>query len=1330
MVYQGYLSLGEGDDADEVMNAARTDAYVENAAIALGLRGCEDCDSMEEALGDDTYVSPALDPAPWYDSSSPDTADFYGVYPLGISGIEDASRQVDRVEMVTDGGVTVGSRRTSKEIRVNALLVGRTEEGVDAGLSWLTNVLDRSCDDDPGCRGTDLNFLSSCPPLFPGEISNTPVNYTGTGNAAEEALWTFHDAGSFSTDGTTGGIMVDVTAPITDPVTNADWHVDGHNLTRPITGLVPGEVYQLRMEFTSYGQEVKVDIGDAETFYTSTAAVGDDRPRMVLDFVATATTMTLRLTPIDIVGGTGSFSFDLLTVRRIDAPAVIIDEPYVDFSPPTNNWSHPAVPGTPNNASVQWQHNQQTTSILVHVETDGSSTALYTPDMGPRRTMFGLTPGETYKVYVSANGVYDDDGSGVTNMDIDIDIEGAASWSVTFNQVVSDQIYQEIEFVALTSTAVLHIHTSGSGLVVRTNLIRDPQLTATVWPSNGSTGVNARSDVSGPRNRGYMERKLTTTNTGGRMGVSLTPTGTGAAPVVGGQQYTVSGWWQRNADVSAGTHFFAMAWYTAAGALISSVDGGATAVANDGVWHRISNTFTAPANAAFGRPAAIWNGSRTAGSTLRLANMLMERSATMGTYFDGSLLGRWTGPEDASTSTFYGGRANLAPNPTAHAGGAPWFALANVGTPANVTYVNVTERLPTVTTAAFTQLPAGTAAGANTVWLAHPSVNVEDFVGAVVGESISVAALFANTQAYTPQIRIAWFTGSSGGATSYTNGAAPVLYNGVDLQWYWGQVQTTVPAGATRFRIEVGWTSAAPVYPVGLYATAAIAEVGRGTVIPTTDWFDGDSYSAEWRSTPYNDASVQITTTGSIVLQPNGYANITVADLLLEHVVPTASDTPATGGPYERLLYDVQALAGPTIEERYPDRGDCDGFMMRVSFSFIAGQPYVYRSPVFAGGLPSGSATTFDDVECLFGEEVRFNYAINGSGEGPNDAAGYSVWDSAQGDLDFALGLDPVEGLYVVRWITDAAASGSRVLTMNTDITPVTGEAMFLGGVYVASGWIKTDLSGEYVLGSEVDGVGNATSSVVNLVAGEWTYVSIVFSLPTSGTVNMETITLQIDEAAAATVYMDGWMIEQGSTPGSYFDHTTSNASGSGDWTGDPFESTIQWTPADVDAPIQDPDCPTPPTPPAPPVIENTCVTIPDTWLRSVLVVDPSQIPGNTVAAPIIRVTAGADDISNARIRFWRTEPGQTIDDLSQCSFDGEMLVTYVPAGSTMIINGVTRIATIDGRPANHLLYATDGGPVQWPLLRCSNAYLVTLDVDPDAEPTTLMTLDLAVRDY
>lgn len=170
-MFDGYLSLG----SNELMNVARTTAYVRRFLPTLDLRGCADCEWLDRITATKTdwhgaavFDAPDTDDAPWFDVDDPDSANFYGLYPVTITGIEDATRTATVTQSINDGGFVTDMRSSTKEILVTALMVGRDEAAMSSAMSWLRVALDGSMCDP--CTGDDLCFLAACPKIDPTQV--------------------------------------------------------------------------------------------------------------------------------------------------------------------------------------------------------------------------------------------------------------------------------------------------------------------------------------------------------------------------------------------------------------------------------------------------------------------------------------------------------------------------------------------------------------------------------------------------------------------------------------------------------------------------------------------------------------------------------------------------------------------------------------------------------------------------------------------------------------------------------------------------------------------------------------------------------------------------------------------------------------------------------------------------------------------------------------------------------------------------------------------------------------------------------------------------------
>jgi hypothetical protein len=156
-VYQGYLQLG----GVEILNAARATAYVNKFLPRLDVM-C-DSDGLQASLGHSPYVSPATDHAPWYKSTRPQSARFYGLFPGKIEGLEDSSRTVPVTELSGDGAVYGLPRYGAKEFRVVALALAADAEALADGLTWLRDVLGANCVEGIGCTGREATVLTALP---------------------------------------------------------------------------------------------------------------------------------------------------------------------------------------------------------------------------------------------------------------------------------------------------------------------------------------------------------------------------------------------------------------------------------------------------------------------------------------------------------------------------------------------------------------------------------------------------------------------------------------------------------------------------------------------------------------------------------------------------------------------------------------------------------------------------------------------------------------------------------------------------------------------------------------------------------------------------------------------------------------------------------------------------------------------------------------------------------------------------------------------------------------------------------------------------------------
>lgn len=166
-----YLSLDGG--TVEAANAARTLSYM-RAGLADTMQGHwvlgegDLCGVLYRLNGGncafpDVFVSPAADPAPWYDAAEPGAATFLGVVLLDLNGYDSTITRVVSPRIQGLGGATFsGQRRKPREWTFRAALVSADDAGAEYGLRWLTSILETSACE--GCNTGDLTVRLVCPP--------------------------------------------------------------------------------------------------------------------------------------------------------------------------------------------------------------------------------------------------------------------------------------------------------------------------------------------------------------------------------------------------------------------------------------------------------------------------------------------------------------------------------------------------------------------------------------------------------------------------------------------------------------------------------------------------------------------------------------------------------------------------------------------------------------------------------------------------------------------------------------------------------------------------------------------------------------------------------------------------------------------------------------------------------------------------------------------------------------------------------------------------------------------------------------------------------------
>lgn len=155
MWLDSYLCLG----GVEVSNGYRVATYASNIGVYGTTMGV-DCQCPQL---DDGFSTPTDDPAPWYEPTRPESADFLGFWMYG-----------GELQPVTARSVGQNGHRSStlspltmkgRILQGQGLMIATSAEGMYYGQSWLTEVLRGSPCADGDCPSDDLIILPACPEL-------------------------------------------------------------------------------------------------------------------------------------------------------------------------------------------------------------------------------------------------------------------------------------------------------------------------------------------------------------------------------------------------------------------------------------------------------------------------------------------------------------------------------------------------------------------------------------------------------------------------------------------------------------------------------------------------------------------------------------------------------------------------------------------------------------------------------------------------------------------------------------------------------------------------------------------------------------------------------------------------------------------------------------------------------------------------------------------------------------------------------------------------------------------------------------------------------------
>lgn len=159
--------------------------------------------------------------------------------------------------------------------------------------------------------------------------------------------------------------------------------------------------------------------------------------------------------------------------------------------------------------------------------------------------------------------------------------------------------------------------------------------------------------------------------------------------------------------------------------------------------------------------------------------------------------------------------------------------------------------------------------------------------------------------------------------------------------------------------------------------------------------------------------------------------------------------------------------------------------------------------------------------------------------------------------------------------------------------------------------------------------------------------------------------------------------------------------------------------------PLYDPACPLVLAPPSVPSISVSCFAFPTAFTRRFFTIPQEEVPLYGQTVPIITMKTGAVEARLVRLRFYADVLNTHNPNDDPCSYCGDIVFSYIPAFSSITLDGVQRIVYVDtpGQPrrrADAVVFKSDGTPFDWPELTCGFSYLAVLDMPETTVPPTV----------
>ncbi|WP_434593238.1 hypothetical protein [Streptomyces sp. A5-4] len=151
---------------------------------------------------------------------------------------------------------------------------------------------------------------------------------------------------------------------------------------------------------------------------------------------------------------------------------------------------------------------------------------------------------------------------------------------------------------------------------------------------------------------------------------------------------------------------------------------------------------------------------------------------------------------------------------------------------------------------------------------------------------------------------------------------------------------------------------------------------------------------------------------------------------------------------------------------------------------------------------------------------------------------------------------------------------------------------------------------------------------------------------------------------------------------------------------------------------LEDPLCPPPPLPIRAPVPVDPCYpTGAAQFRRSVVALSPLDQPEWLEAVPVLELVTGGSALRRLVVRFWANPlGGDCMDVADPCAACTDIQIPYLPAGSTLTVDGRTQTAEVEcpqgalgSSTSAPILYGPLGQAFEWPVFSCPTGVCIEI---------------------